>query len=121
MNAAVFTNTITIPKIKHPNPRNRKCKIDKSSLPFCHSVSVVLNPINLSLEEEIPPNALRRKLDSSWRGGFSLGVDLGFTRTGLALSKGFSIRPLSVCVLIYPIFSYESFLCMQFFNFSNDV
>ncbi|KAK6120718.1 hypothetical protein DH2020_045534 [Rehmannia glutinosa] len=41
------------------------------------------------------PNALRRKRDSSWRGGFSLGVDLGLSRTGLALSKGFSIRPLT--------------------------
>lgn len=46
--------------------------------------------------EEIPPNALRRKRDPIWRGGFSLGVDLGMSRTGLALSKGFSIRPLTV-------------------------
>ncbi|KAK6142938.1 hypothetical protein DH2020_023286 [Rehmannia glutinosa] len=46
-------------------------------------------------KEQIPPNALRRKRDSSWRGGFSLGVDLGLSRTGLALSKGFSIRPLT--------------------------
>lgn len=45
---------------------------------------------------ELPPNALRRKLDPHWRGGFSLGVDLGTSRTGLALSKGFSIRPLTV-------------------------
>lgn len=50
---------------------------------------------NFSLQE-IPPNALLRKRDSSWRGGFSLGVDLGMSRTGLALSKGFSIRPLKV-------------------------
>lgn len=47
-------------------------------------------------EEQIPPNVLRRKLDPSWRGGFSLGVDLGMSRTGLALSKGFSVRPLMV-------------------------
>ncbi|XP_021898677.1 uncharacterized protein LOC110815280 isoform X1 [Carica papaya] len=46
--------------------------------------------------EEIPPNALRRKCDPQWRGGFSLGVDLGFSRTGLALSKGFAFRPLTV-------------------------
>lgn len=46
--------------------------------------------------EEIPPNAVRRKLDSTWRGGFSLGVDLGLARTGLALSKGFNFRPLTV-------------------------
>ncbi|KAL7238581.1 hypothetical protein ACSBR2_004638 [Camellia fascicularis] len=49
--------------------------------------------------EEIPPNALRRKRDPNWRGGFSLGVDLGMSRTGLALSKGFSIRPLTVLEL----------------------
>ncbi|XP_040370099.1 uncharacterized protein LOC112176257 isoform X2 [Rosa chinensis] len=46
--------------------------------------------------DEIPPNALRRKRDSNWRGGFSVGVDLGLSRTGLALSKGFSVRPLTV-------------------------
>ncbi|OAY24380.1 uncharacterized protein LOC110605683 isoform X1 [Manihot esculenta] len=49
--------------------------------------------------EEIPPNALRRKNDPQWRGGFSLGVDLGLSRTGLALSKGFSVRPLMVLEL----------------------
>ncbi|XP_022144424.1 uncharacterized protein LOC111014097 isoform X3 [Momordica charantia] len=48
---------------------------------------------------ELPPNALRRKLDPHWRGGFSLGVDLGTSRTGLALSKGFSTRPLTVLEL----------------------
>ncbi|KAI9180563.1 hypothetical protein LWI28_006072 [Acer negundo] len=53
----------------------------------------------LSSKEEIPPNALRRKRDSHWRGGFSLGVDLGLSRTGLALSKGFSVRPLTVLKL----------------------
>ncbi|KAK9757818.1 hypothetical protein RND81_01G188200 [Saponaria officinalis] len=45
---------------------------------------------------EIPPNALRRKNDPHYRGGFSLGLDLGLSRTGLALSKGFSVRPLTV-------------------------
>ncbi|KAJ9680689.1 hypothetical protein PVL29_019877 [Vitis rotundifolia] len=44
---------------------------------------------------EILPNALRRKHNPQWTGGFSLGVDLGMSRTGLALSKGFSVRPLS--------------------------
>ncbi|XP_065855521.1 uncharacterized protein [Euphorbia lathyris] len=48
---------------------------------------------------EIPPNALRRKSDPQWRGGFSLGLDLGLSRTGLALSKGFSFRPLTVLEL----------------------
>ena len=49
--------------------------------------------------DELPPNALRRKRDSNWRGGFSVGVDLGLSRTGLALSKGFSVRPLTVISL----------------------
>ncbi|KAL8159195.1 hypothetical protein V2J09_000732 [Rumex salicifolius] len=49
--------------------------------------------------DEIPPNALRRKRDPLWRGGFSLGLDLGLSRTGLALSKGFSVRPLTVLEL----------------------
>ncbi|XP_031384050.1 uncharacterized protein LOC116197915 isoform X2 [Punica granatum] len=49
--------------------------------------------------KEFPPNALRRKIDRLWRGGFSLGVDLGLSRTGVALSKGFSVRPLTVLEL----------------------
>ena len=44
---------------------------------------------------ELPPNALHRKTDSNCRCGFSLGVYLGMSRTSLALSKGFSIRPLN--------------------------
>ncbi|ESQ35607.1 hypothetical protein EUTSA_v10008640mg [Eutrema salsugineum] len=46
--------------------------------------------------EEIPPNAVRRKIDPDWRGGFSLGVDLGLSRTGIAISKGYTVRPLTV-------------------------
>ncbi|XP_068651042.1 uncharacterized protein [Aristolochia californica] len=53
----------------------------------------------VSLEAEIPSNAFCRKQNPSWRAGFSLGVDLGGTRTGLAISKGFSARPLSVLEL----------------------
>ncbi|GAB4861926.1 hypothetical protein Ancab_037181 [Ancistrocladus abbreviatus] len=52
-----------------------------------------------SSNSEIPPNAVRRKQDPLWRGGFSLGVDLGLSRTGVALSKGFSVRPLTVLQL----------------------
>ncbi|KAL8473201.1 hypothetical protein ACS0TY_030142 [Phlomoides rotata] len=50
-------------------------------------------------EDRLPANAVRRKRDPSWRGGFSLGVDLGLSRTGVALSKGFSVRPLTVLEL----------------------
>ena len=59
---------------------------------------------------ELPPNALRRKRDPNWRCGFSLGVDLGMSRTGLALSKGFSIRPLTVMFFFINKFSYSSYL-----------
>lgn len=51
---------------------------------------------SMPFQGEIPPNALRRKQDPLWWGGFSLGVDLGLSRTGLAISKGFSVRPLTV-------------------------
>ncbi|ESW06902.2 hypothetical protein PHAVU_010G071600 [Phaseolus vulgaris] len=62
---------------------------------YVHSYSRV-NALTL---DELPPNALRRKREPQWRGGFSLGLDLGLARTGLALSKGFSIRPLAVLEL----------------------
>ncbi|KAJ4826893.1 hypothetical protein Tsubulata_044192 [Turnera subulata] len=69
------------------------------------SFAVTRNRINrprlravLSIEE-FPPNALRRKTDPKWRGGFSVGVDLGLARTGLALSKGYAVRPLTVLEL----------------------
>ncbi|XXG64767.1 hypothetical protein AAC387_Pa05g2630 [Persea americana] len=52
-----------------------------------------------SQEHEILPNALRRMSDPLWRGGYSLGVDLGLSKTGLALSKGFFPRPLTVLEL----------------------
>ncbi|XP_048335154.2 uncharacterized protein LOC107424184 isoform X2 [Ziziphus jujuba] len=57
------------------------------------------NKIGALSIDEIPPNAVRRKRDPQWRGGFSIGVDLGMSRTGLALSKGFSFRPLTVLKL----------------------
>lgn len=67
----------------------------------------------LSLEE-IPPNAVRRKLDSTWRGGFSLGVDLGLSRTGLALSKGYSFRPLTVTQFHLQTSYTPTFICWNF-------
>ncbi|XP_074564539.1 uncharacterized protein LOC141821071 isoform X2 [Curcuma longa] len=49
---------------------------------------------------EFLPNARRRKIHPTWRGGgFSLGVDLGSSRTGLALGKGYTPRPLAVLEL----------------------
>ncbi|GAB2272007.1 hypothetical protein Dimus_006832 [Dionaea muscipula] len=53
----------------------------------------------VSLNDEIPPNALCQKQDPLWAGGFSLGVDLGLSRTGVAISKGFTFRPLAVLEL----------------------
>ncbi|WVZ57590.1 hypothetical protein U9M48_007956 [Paspalum notatum var. saurae] len=47
------------------------------------------------------PNARRRRLDPLWHGGgFSLGVDLGDARTGLAIGRGITLpRPLTVLKL----------------------
>ncbi|MBA0834169.1 hypothetical protein Goarm_006545 [Gossypium armourianum] len=56
------------------------------------------NALSSSLQE-FPPNARRRKTNPQCTVGFSLGVDLGSSRTGLALSKGFSVRPLTVLKL----------------------
>lgn len=53
----------------------------------------------LATETELLPNALRRKTNPLWTPrGFTLGVDLGDSRTGLALGKGFSPRPLNVII-----------------------
>ncbi|XP_058729249.1 uncharacterized protein LOC131601450 [Vicia villosa] len=49
--------------------------------------------------EELPPNALRMKREAEWIGGFSLGIDLGMSRTGIAVSRGFVVRPLTVLEL----------------------
>ncbi|KAL3537009.1 hypothetical protein ACH5RR_000375 [Cinchona calisaya] len=84
-------------QISHPFSVNGSPKTIFTSLRLPSTSSAAA--VSLSLEEEIPPNALRRKLDSSSRCGFSLGVDLGFSRTGLAISKGFVIRPLKVLEL----------------------
>ncbi|KAJ3689863.1 hypothetical protein LUZ61_019027 [Rhynchospora tenuis] len=50
------------------------------------------------LQPELMPNARRRKHDPDWTGGgYSLGVDLGNVRTGLALGMGLALpRPLTV-------------------------
>lgn len=68
-------------------------------------VSLKLSATNMKMRalstEEIPPNAVRRKREAQWRGGFSIGVDLGMSRTGLALSKGYSFRPLTVTRTCY--------------------
>ncbi|EYU30536.1 hypothetical protein MIMGU_mgv1a012825mg [Erythranthe guttata] len=79
---------------------------NRSSISLTRRVQLSVNAAAAALsvsapswEERIPPNVLRRKLDPTWRGGFSLGVDLGLSRTGLAISKGFSVRPLMVVEL----------------------
>lgn len=55
--------------------------------------------------EELPPNALRRKREAEWSGGFSLGLDLGMARTGIALSKGFIVRPLTVTLSTFSCYN----------------
>ncbi|KMT00028.1 hypothetical protein BVRB_1g018570 [Beta vulgaris subsp. vulgaris] len=79
-------------------------KFAKFSISSLQIPSTYLSSVNgaktirssVPLKNEIPTNALRRKEDPLWRGGFSLGVDWGLSHTGLALSKGFSSRPLTV-------------------------
>ncbi|KAL0347662.1 UNVERIFIED_CONTAM: hypothetical protein Scaly_1782200 [Sesamum calycinum] len=87
-----------LPSIKQDPLKNQR-GISVSSPRRTQLFSRAAASVSVPWEEQIPPNALRRKLDPSWRGGFSLGVDLGLSRTGVALSKGFSIRPLTVLEL----------------------
>jgi len=78
-------------KLFHSFPPSNHAKIQSlSKLNSTHNLKTTLTL------EELPPNALRRKTDAEWSGGFSLGVDLGLARTGVALSKGFTFRPLTV-------------------------
>ncbi|KAL6642718.1 hypothetical protein ACP70R_020899 [Stipagrostis hirtigluma subsp. patula] len=53
------------------------------------------------LPASLLPNARRRGRDPHWNGGgFSLGVDLGAARTGLAVGRGITLpRPLTVLKL----------------------
>ena len=69
-----------------------------SSLPFERKLfSASSAPNSLVDEGFLLPNALRRRKNPSWTTGFSLGVDLGNSRTGLALGKGLTPpRPLIV-------------------------
>ncbi|KAL0308987.1 UNVERIFIED_CONTAM: hypothetical protein Sradi_5841000 [Sesamum radiatum] len=87
-----------LPSIKQDPLQNQR-RISVSSPRRTQLFSRAAASVSVPWEEQIPPNALRRKRDPSWRGGFSLGVDLGLSRTGVALSKGFSIRPLTVLEL----------------------
>lgn len=72
------------------------------------------NALSSSLQD-FPPNALRRKTNPQCTVGFSLGVDLGASRTGLALSKGFSVRPLTVLItslnLVFSLLPVRRFPC----------
>ncbi|KAJ4953728.1 hypothetical protein NE237_030560 [Protea cynaroides] len=84
------------------NHLQRIATAPKATLVYClssGSICETRNGLARIKPEEIPPNALRRKMDPLWRGGFSLGIDLGMSRTGLALGKGFSPRPLTVLEL----------------------
>ncbi|AES66239.2 hypothetical protein MTR_2g064700 [Medicago truncatula] len=83
-------------KLFHSFPPSIHAKIQ--SLSKLNSTQNLKTPLTL---EELPPNALRRKKDEEWRGGFSLGVDLGMARTGIALSKGFTFRPLTVTLFTF--------------------
>ncbi|KAF3958783.1 hypothetical protein CMV_016339 [Castanea mollissima] len=88
------------PHFFSPNLTTHKPVNTPASLPLSSTKTRNYTPTLRAISlQQLPPNALRRKRDPNWRGGFSLGVDLGMSRTGLALSKGFSIRPLTVLEL----------------------
>jgi hypothetical protein len=74
-----------------PRCRSATGAIGVSPTPTCAGDSGEL-PVSLL------PNARRRGLDPLWHGGgFSLGVDLGGSRTGLAVGRGMTLpRPLTV-------------------------
>ncbi|GAV62038.1 LOW QUALITY PROTEIN: UPF0081 domain-containing protein, partial [Cephalotus follicularis] len=68
--------------------------------------------------EEFPPNALRRKKDPWWRGGFSLGVDLGFlcshgVTTIFYLLGGLHVKLLNVNSFSTYLFFFFFFEMMQ--------
>ncbi|KAF8014383.1 hypothetical protein BT93_H0274 [Corymbia citriodora subsp. variegata] len=83
--------------VTKPAPLARAILVkDPSSTFSLRCPPVYLCHCSLKREElPLPSNALRRKTDPKWRGGFSLGIDLGLSRTGVALSKGFCFRPLT--------------------------
>ncbi|KAK7817551.1 hypothetical protein CFP56_042745 [Quercus suber] len=84
------------PHFLSPNLTIHKPLNTPASLPLSSTKTRKYTPTLRAISlQQLPPNALHRKRDPNWRGGFSLGVDLGMSRTGLALSKGFSIRPLT--------------------------
>nr|XP_043625290.1 putative pre-16S rRNA nuclease [Erigeron canadensis] len=85
----LFTFSATNLPIIHPNTPSSSLRMQFSTMKSEIAVK----------EHPFPPNAMRRKIDTSWMGGFSLGIDLGLSRTGVALSKGFSIKPLKVLEL----------------------
>ena len=89
------------PHFLSPNPTAHKPVNTPASLPLSSTKTCNYTPRLRAISlQQLPPNALSRKRDPSWRGGFSLGVDLGMSRTGLALSKGFPIHPLTVMFCI---------------------
>ncbi|CAL5401240.1 unnamed protein product [Camellia sinensis] len=88
---------VPLSSLTHPALRKGTSALNPHRLPS--TIHMCKCPTIRALSEEIPPNALRWKRDPTWRGGLSLRVDLGMSRTGLALSKGFSIRPLTVLEL----------------------
>ena len=89
------------PQFLSPNPTTHKPVNTPASLPLSSTKTRNYTPRLRAISlQQLPPNALRRKRDPNWRGVFSLGVDLGMCHTGLALSKGFSIHPLTVMFCI---------------------
>nr|KAJ0225752.1 hypothetical protein LSAT_V11C100047560 [Lactuca sativa] len=86
----LFTLSPTNPSNIHLNSHSKYVRVRTSKIRADVSLEVEEHPF------PFPPNAIRRKLDSRCLGGFSLGIDNGLSRTSLAISKGFSVRPLKL-------------------------
>ncbi|TVU31745.1 hypothetical protein EJB05_23443, partial [Eragrostis curvula] len=89
------TDAASLPRIQ-PRRRPRAAGSIRAASPAssCAGAAAELPPPLL-------PNARRRGLEPFWHGGgFSLGVDLGGARTGLAVGRGVTLpRPLTVLKL----------------------
>ncbi|KAG0549901.1 hypothetical protein BDA96_01G294200 [Sorghum bicolor] len=106
-NRLAMTNTVAV----EPAPLVRSCTAAAASFPpprrrrAAGAIRASTASGRTEGAGELPapllPNARRRGRDPLWHGGgFSLGVDLGDARTGLAVGRGITLpRPLTVLKL----------------------
>ena len=93
------------PHFLSPNPTAHKHVNTPASLPLSSTKTCNytrgLRAISL---QQLPPNALSRKRDPNWRGGFSLGVDLELVPHSAKASQ-FVLLTVMFCIsLQIPLF-----------------